>query len=246
MGLVPSCDSSGDALKMDSVVRELGDLISNQMPDNKNSPLAALLPGFTSLRLLLVKTNRSEREAAMLDKANSLYGQCKRAGHSKETIAAMICRDFMQGTRQGNINSTAENPHSDSFGYGSSNEKSIVSGQDSYVTSCRRGSLHTDESQQSSVTQLPQNQHQLSSKFLGVQSNVSQNPNAEALHQHATHNYSDMRNRTLVASNNELTYSVSPSLHALIHSPFLHTLEGHSEMLPLNIANHAEAHDHEG
>lgn len=243
VGLVSSCDSTGDTCKTDSGVRELADLISNQMPDDKNSPLASLLPGFTSLRLLLLKTNRSEREAELLQKALSLFGQYKQSGHSTETIAAMICRDFMQWTRQDNPSISAANPQGASFGYDSSNGNPFLTVQDSQVASFRGGSLYSDESQQSSyMMQLRTQQEQhTSSQFLTLQ---SRNSHAEVLTQQVMHNNAGIRNGSLAALNNDMAYSVSPSLHALIHSPYLQALEGHSEMQQLNISNHAGAQHH--
>lgn len=247
VGLVSSYDSMGEAWEEDSVVRGLGDLISNQMPDDKNSPLAGLLPGFTSLRLILLKPNRTAREVELLKKALSLYRQCKQSGHADATIASMICRDFMQLTRQDNIHSATTSTQAASFRYGSTDVNSLLPGQDSQVARFQSGSLHMNEPQQSSVAHLRhQKQQQLSSQFLMLQSNSSQNHQAGALAQQGIQNNYSVRNGTLAGSSNDIAFSVSPSLHALIHSPFSQAIDGHNEMHPLNISNHAGAQNNGG
>ena len=244
VGLVSSYDSMGEAWEADSVVRELGDLISSQMPDDKNSPLAGLLPGFTSLRLLLLKPNRTEREVELLDKALSLYGQYKRSGQSDETIASMVCRDFMQLSRQDSPLKTTTTQAA-SFRLNSTDVNALLPGHAAQGAQLQRETLHMNEPQRSSVAQLGYpKQQQLSEQFLTLQSNASQNHHAEALGQQSTQSNYDARNGALAS--NDIAFSVSPSLHALIHSPFSQAVDGHTDMQLLNLSNHAAAQNDRG
>ncbi len=230
VGLVSSHDSMGEDYEGGSDARELADLISNQMPDDKNSPLAGLLPGFTSLRLLLLKPNRTERENELLDRALSLYRQYKQSGHAEESLASMICRDFMQLSRQDSTHNTTTRNQSASYRYSSNDGSSMLPSQS------------MNESQP-----IPSAQHmkqqQVPSQYLMLPSNLVQNYEAEG--QGAQSNYA-ARNGIMAGSSNDMAFSVSPSLHALINSPFSQAIVGNNEIQPLNISNHAGADNNGG
>lgn len=82
---------------------ELLILIQNCTPADKNSPLATYLPGFTSLRLLLVQQARSPREDDLLKSVLASYASYKKGGHRSDTdIASMTARDFMLLSKQSN------------------------------------------------------------------------------------------------------------------------------------------------
>lgn len=249
VGAVSSYDSTGEAWEADSAVRELGDLISNQMPDDKNSPLAGLLPGFTSLRLLLLKANRTEREVVLLDKALSLYRQYKQSGHTEESLASMICGDFMQLSRQENIHNTIAGTQAQaaSLRFNSTNENAVLSDQAPLEAHLQSATLYVNESQMPSVAQLGYQKHQQrSEQFVVHQPNGSQNHHPEALAQQGMQSNYAVRNGTLAGSNNDISFSVSPSLHALINSPFSQAIEGQSELQLLNLSSHSGAQHNRG
>jgi hypothetical protein len=75
---------------------ELLALIQACFPEDKNSPLASYLPGFTSLRLLLIQQSRSPRDDELLKSVLSSYASYKKGGHRTDMdIASMTARDFM-------------------------------------------------------------------------------------------------------------------------------------------------------
>lgn len=80
---------------------ELLNLVEAYIPKNKDSPLAFFLPGFTSLRLLLMKQTKSEKESELMQTVISSYTSYKQAGRSDPDVAAMTARDYMLLTRQG-------------------------------------------------------------------------------------------------------------------------------------------------
>mmetsp|Transcript_16176 Transcript_16176/g.33303 ORF Transcript_16176/g.33303 Transcript_16176/m.33303 type:complete len:216 (-) Transcript_16176:315-962(-) len=90
-GLDTGKEETGRDPRIDDVVSLLGEL----MPSDPNSPLAPYLPGFMSLRLLLLRSSRSleeeERARTMLDSYTS-YSQ---GGRSKADIGIMLARDYM-------------------------------------------------------------------------------------------------------------------------------------------------------
>jgi hypothetical protein len=76
-------------------------LIEAFMPKNKNSPLALFLPGFTSLRLLLLQQCKSERDNELIRTVITSYISYRQAGRSDPDVVAMTARDFMLLTKQG-------------------------------------------------------------------------------------------------------------------------------------------------
>lgn len=89
--------ASGD---QDERVMEVLSLIGEHMPSNSQSPLAGYLPGFTSLRLLLMKTNRTPREAEVLGTILGSYSSYVAAGKQTSEIAWLLARDCMHLSQQ--------------------------------------------------------------------------------------------------------------------------------------------------
>jgi len=80
--------------------QELLSLIESKMPENKGSPFAAYLPGFTSLRLLLTRKPVSQVDNTLTELAVEIYSSHKSAGQPESEIAWMTARDFMQMSKQ--------------------------------------------------------------------------------------------------------------------------------------------------
>jgi hypothetical protein len=75
---------------------ELLVLVQKCMPADKKSPFASFLPGFTSLRLLLIQQTRSHREEELLKSILAAYATYKKSPQRSETdIAVSTARDFM-------------------------------------------------------------------------------------------------------------------------------------------------------
>lgn len=88
---------------------ELLVLIQKCMPSDKKSPFASFLPGFTSLRLLLIQQTRTAREDELLKSILSSYASYKRGGlRSEIDMAVSSARDFMMMSKQGLSNETLE------------------------------------------------------------------------------------------------------------------------------------------
>jgi hypothetical protein len=78
------------------LLRELLVLIQKCMPADKNSEFASFLPGFTSLRLLLIQETRSAREEDLLKSILASYASYKKSAQRSEVnIAVLTARDFM-------------------------------------------------------------------------------------------------------------------------------------------------------
>ena len=80
---------------------ELLRLLEAYMPKNKNSPLALFLPGFTSLRLLLVKQEKTDKDFELIRSILVSYSSYLQAGRSESDVIAMTARDFMLLTKHG-------------------------------------------------------------------------------------------------------------------------------------------------
>lgn len=80
-------------------------LIQKYTPADKKSPHALFLPGFTSLRLLLIQQPRSVREDELLKSIVAVYAQHKKGGQRSEVdIAVSTARDFMVMSKPWNNN----------------------------------------------------------------------------------------------------------------------------------------------
>lgn len=74
---------------------ELVALLGEHMPHDPNSPYSSFLPGLMSLRLMLLKPTRTEKEKEVEGTLLSSYSSYLSSGRSKQDITLMIARDFM-------------------------------------------------------------------------------------------------------------------------------------------------------
>lgn len=74
---------------------KLLELIQKFTPIDNNSPLAQYLPGFTSIRLLLMKDDRSPVDEELIRTVVHCYSSYKKVGRADEEIASMVAREFM-------------------------------------------------------------------------------------------------------------------------------------------------------
>jgi hypothetical protein len=77
--------------RLDAVVNLLGE----HMPSEPSSPMAAYLPGFMSLRLLILRPSRSEHEEELLQTMLDSYESYATAGRSPHDMALLLARDCM-------------------------------------------------------------------------------------------------------------------------------------------------------
>lgn len=98
VGMAPSSSAATDP-QTEAQICQLVTAVQTYMPEDKSSPLAALLPGFTSLRLLLLKQTHSGRDRELLLSALQSFKNYKGAGQSDSEAVSMTARDFMMNTR---------------------------------------------------------------------------------------------------------------------------------------------------
>ena len=79
---------------------EVLSLVGEYMPLNSCSPLATYLPGFTALRLMLIKSNRTPRETEVLRTIFGSYSSYVASGRPGSEIAWLLARDCMHLTQQ--------------------------------------------------------------------------------------------------------------------------------------------------
>lgn len=70
-------------------------LLTELMPTDPNSPLAAYLPGFTSLRMMLLKSTRSPQESELVNCTIQSFASYLRTGRSQCDIALLVVREFL-------------------------------------------------------------------------------------------------------------------------------------------------------
>jgi hypothetical protein len=102
-------------------------LIQKYMPADKKSPFASFLPGFTSLRLLLIQQTRSTKEDELLKSILASYATYRRGGLRSETdMAVSMARDFMMISKHGQNNTVAQDQQSRSV---STTQQQVLEGQ---------------------------------------------------------------------------------------------------------------------
>jgi hypothetical protein len=79
----------------ESVVDQVISLLGEFMPSDASSPLESLLPGFMSLRLMLLRPTKTTEEEDIMRTMLGSYASYSAGGRTKSDIAIMLARDFM-------------------------------------------------------------------------------------------------------------------------------------------------------
>eukprot|EP00521_Asterionellopsis_glacialis_P012416 CAMPEP_0195292554 /NCGR_PEP_ID=MMETSP0707-20130614/10038_1 /TAXON_ID=33640 /ORGANISM="Asterionellopsis glacialis, Strain CCMP134" /LENGTH=726 /DNA_ID=CAMNT_0040353043 /DNA_START=18 /DNA_END=2198 /DNA_ORIENTATION=+ len=79
----------------DNRIEEVISLLGQYMPSDPTSQLASYLPGFMSLRLMLLRPSRTSEEEEMVRTMLGSFSSYSSGGRSKSDIAIMLARDFM-------------------------------------------------------------------------------------------------------------------------------------------------------
>jgi len=87
--------SDGSGAGNDSRVSEIITLLGEHMPSDPSSPHSSYLPGFMSLRLLLLRSSRTQEENEFIQTLLSSYTSYSSSGRSEADIALMLARDFL-------------------------------------------------------------------------------------------------------------------------------------------------------
>ena len=78
-----------------ALTSEVISIFGEHMPSDPNDPAFAYLQGFMSLRLLLLRSSRTEQEQDIVNTILSSYSSYKAGGRTRPDIALMLARDFM-------------------------------------------------------------------------------------------------------------------------------------------------------
>jgi hypothetical protein len=87
---------TGKDPRVDTVVSLLGEF----MPSSPQSPLAPYVPGFMSLRLLLLRQARSPEDEDLVRTMLDSFSSYATGGRQRQDIALMLARDFMFVSQQ--------------------------------------------------------------------------------------------------------------------------------------------------
>jgi hypothetical protein len=84
----------------DSRISDLISLIGEFMPSDPASPLAVYVPGFMSLRLLLLRQSRMVEEQELVNTILDSFSSYAAGGRERSEIAVMLARDFTYLSKQ--------------------------------------------------------------------------------------------------------------------------------------------------
>jgi len=90
-----SVSSNSQEENKDSRTDEIVALLGEHMPSDPSSPISTYLPGFMSLRLMLLRPSRSDDEEELVRTMMGSYTSYTSAGRTKNDIALMMARDYM-------------------------------------------------------------------------------------------------------------------------------------------------------
>ena len=91
----PIQDPSPIDTSSDAQIRNLIALLGESMPSDTTSPLGQQINDLMSLRLVLLRQNRTPEEQQLVDTILILFESYQAAGRSRQDIALLVCRDFM-------------------------------------------------------------------------------------------------------------------------------------------------------
>jgi hypothetical protein len=96
-----------EAKPVDKRSSEVLKLLADHTPTHRNSPYSPYLPGFTSLRLLLLKRAKTKEDEDTISTMLESYSSYLSSGKSNSETAWMIARDYMlltqPASQQGNV-----------------------------------------------------------------------------------------------------------------------------------------------
>jgi len=101
---IPSTSSSSSIVakekaetgnKRDPRIDEVVSILAEHMPSDPNSPLASCIPGFMSLRLLLLRSTWDDQESDLVKIMLGSYSSYLATGRSRSDIALLLARDCM-------------------------------------------------------------------------------------------------------------------------------------------------------
>lgn len=84
-----------DEKVQDKRIPDLLKLLAENMPTSSSSPLVAYLPGFTALRLLLLKRNKTPEDNDYANTMLDSYSSYLSNGKTRSETASLVARDFM-------------------------------------------------------------------------------------------------------------------------------------------------------
>mmetsp|Transcript_12452 Transcript_12452/g.28774 ORF Transcript_12452/g.28774 Transcript_12452/m.28774 type:complete len:336 (+) Transcript_12452:355-1362(+) len=95
-----------DEKAADKRIPDMIKLLAENTPTHGNSPFSPYLPGFTALRLLLLKRNRSSEEIDLANTMLDSYSSYLSSGRNSSETAWMVARDYMLLTQSSSQHTT--------------------------------------------------------------------------------------------------------------------------------------------
>jgi len=103
---IGSAPPKPDEKAADRRISDMLKLLAENIPTHRNSPFSPYLPGFTALRLLLLKRNRTPEDNDLCNTMLDSYSSYLSSGRNSSETAWMVARDFMLLTQTTSQHST--------------------------------------------------------------------------------------------------------------------------------------------
>jgi hypothetical protein len=191
-------------------------LIQKCMPPDKKSPYASFLPGFTSLRLLLIQQARSSQEDKLLKSIITAYATNKIGGQRSEIdIAVSAARDFMVMSKHPNNDSDPE------LLLGNS---SVIASQQSLVMQSFNQNIPSVSALNNNGTKMPEQNNSLQGIVHGSTPYLENLHDKNNLDGDSLHDAIILNTFSMSGTGHEFpgtSFGVSPALHSIAASPAL-------------------------
>jgi hypothetical protein len=90
-----SSHEAGNDKPRDQRIDHVIALLGEYMPSDPSSPIASFLPGFMSLRLMLLRPSKSPQEEDLVRTMLGSFSSYSAGGRAKNDIAVMLARDYL-------------------------------------------------------------------------------------------------------------------------------------------------------
>lgn len=95
LAAAPAQVAAPDGAHNETQIKNLISLLGENMPSDSTSPLGQQINDLMSLRLVLLRKNRTLEEQQLVDAILVLFESYVAAGRSSKDIALLVCRDFL-------------------------------------------------------------------------------------------------------------------------------------------------------
>ena len=244
---VGSAPPKPEGKALDTRIPDMLKLLAENIPTHRNSPFSPYLPGFTALRLLLLKRNKTAEEDDLASTMLDSYSSYLSSGRNSSETAWMVARDYMLLTQTTSQHSTIMPQTLQSM----NQQQQIVQHHDSSTHQQQLGQVHQvpnmqqQQQQQHNIVPAAQQTQQVHSNQF-QQMEAIQKASQQQMHRTVTHpgQMQHQQNQVITAVAPVLIASAGPAVQ---HTSYNNNTHGQDALSTLgHFATHATPNGQNG